>query len=59
MITDDVSILDTEVSLFKGSYDTRVIETTPLGTVLDRIQHGHYTYCISQRNFFGGKQLRI
>src|SRR5215510_14799716 len=48
MTIDDVSILDREVSLFKGSYDTSVTETLPLGTVLDRIQHGHYAGYVKQ-----------
>ena len=47
MKTSDVSILDREVSLFQGSYDTRVRETLTLGTVLDRIENGHYAGYVS------------
>jgi len=46
--TSDVSILDREVSLFQGSYDTRVRETLTLGTVLDRIENGHYAGYVNQ-----------
>ena len=35
-------ILDAQVSLFQGSYDTTPIETLPLSTVLQRIQAGTY-----------------
>ena len=35
-------ILDTQVSLFQGSYDTTPIETLPLSAVLQRIQAGTY-----------------
>src|SRR5712691_10571903 len=37
-----MSILDAQVSVFNGSFDTAVIETVPLRTILDRIQHGTY-----------------
>jgi hypothetical protein len=46
--TSENSILDADVSLFKGSFDPTVMETIALGAALERIRNGQYHGYVTQ-----------